>query len=247
MSMTIARHVWILLALALTACAAPGAVQDPVGRKLSWFSYLNGDDLRASCREGELDRFRMVFNADYNEHVRTYDIVGDGKGGAVMEARVIAAPDLSRVNLADPVAAWRGRIEQTRLTPGQFAALVLSLYESGAFDSGPGGLRLSSSGFYWLAGGCRGGQWFFAAYPYPSDRFANVRFEAPLRALDPTGVAFPTLPPPGSILPAMPQTRQDRDDDGVFFELTTSAGGLVGPTHLFGAWPFGGAVTPPGR
>ncbi|WP_448207683.1 hypothetical protein [Azospirillum sp. sgz302134] len=148
---------------------------------LTWISYLNGDDLRAACSKGGTDRYRLVFNADYNKHVRTYDVVSDGSnGGALVEARVLEATDLARIDLNDPTAVSRGPVEKLHLTPRQFALFILRLYETGAFSPAPSsGMRIPSSGVYWLINGCRRGNWFFNAYPYPTDRFADVRFDGP--------------------------------------------------------------------
>lgn len=228
---------------ALAGCASSGPAGNPVERKLTWFSYLNGDDLRLACAKDEPDRYRMVFNADYNEHVRTYDVVGDAKGGARVSARVIKAPDLARVDLADPVGAWKGEEAQGWLSPAQYAMLVMKLYESGAFQMLPDRLRLPSNGFYWLVSGCREGQWFFTAYPYPSDRFADIHFVEPLGAMDPTGAALPRLPPPADAPRSLPPGSRQQDG-GVFFEIEVSGDGLAGPYLKLGPWPFAGLLTP---
>lgn len=223
--------------LTLAACASTGPASDPVGRSLTWFSYLNGEDLRPRCSSGAAEHYRMVFNADYSEHVRTYEVTGDpGNGGAEIEARVIKAADLSRVDLSNPMAAWKAEVARTRLSAEQFAQFVVELYRSGAFQRDGERLHLPSNGFYWLVAGCRAGQWFFTAYPYPSDRFAEIRFVAPLQAYDRTGVPFPTLPPAASAPQSLPSAGRQKEG-GTFFEITVSGDGLVGPTHLFGPWP----------
>ncbi|WP_051341081.1 hypothetical protein [Azospirillum halopraeferens] len=234
----IARGILLVAVLAAAGCASPGAVDNPVARKLTWLSYLAGDDLRDACRTrgtGAGDRFRLVFNADYNRHVRTYDVIGDAEnGGAVLEARVIQATDIARVDLNDPLGPGRGAVATTRLTPHQFASFVLSLHDSGAFDPLPQRLLLPSNGIYWLVQGCHAGNWFFNAYPYPSDRFADVRFGGPLGAADATGVPFPALPPPHAAPRRLPDGGA-LDDAGPLFSVEVDADGIVGPTRPFGA------------
>ncbi|MCW2247364.1 hypothetical protein M2352_002955 [Azospirillum fermentarium] len=226
----------------LAGCAASGPSTMPVERGLSWFSYLNGDDLRRSCGQDRADRFRLVFNADYNQHIRTYDITADpDKGGAVVVARVIQAADLRKVNPTDSagldlMGPWRGERAETRLTPRQFAQFVLRLSDSGAFEPLPGTVRLPSNAIYWLVNGCRSGAWFFNVYPYPMDRFADIRFDAPVKGMDGTGVPFPPLPAPDDAPRMLPPAGARGDSGGVFFELEVDRGGLVGPTHLFGPW-----------
>ncbi len=230
-----------LAAAMLAGCSSVGPTDNLVARKLTWISYLNGDDLRASCTKGEgTDRYRLVFNADYNKHVRTYDVMGDrSTGGAVVEARVLEAADITRIDLNDPAAVARGPVDRVQLTPRQFAIFVLKLYESGAFNPAPSGMHLPSNGVYWLVNGCRRGNWFFNAYPYPSDRFADVRFDGPLREMDHTGVPFPPLPRPDDAPRTLP-TGGRIDSAGPLFEVEVGRDGLVGPTATFGRWLFAG-------
>lgn len=222
-------------ALLAAGCASSGPTDDPAARRMSWISYVSGDDLRTSCRSGEPDRYRLVFNADYNQHIRTYDLTGDltggpAGGGAVLEARVLRAVDISRVDAADPLAVLRGVKAETRLSARQFSAFVTTLGESGAFSGMPDRLRLRSNGIYWVVNGCHEGRWFFTAYPYPDKRFVDVRFAEPLEAIDGTNVPFPALPAPGSL------PTPTRDDLPPVFQLDVDAGGVIGPTHLFGPW-----------
>ncbi|NUB08517.1 hypothetical protein FW320_20335 [Azospirillum sp. Vi22] len=240
----IAKVAGLAAAGLLAGCASVGPTDNPVARKLTWVSYLNGDDLRAACTKGESDRYRLVFNADYQKHVRTYDIVGDrGTGGAMVEARVLEATDLARIDLDDPAAVGRGPVVKAQLSPRQFALFVLRLYESGAFEPAPSGVRLPSNGVYWLINGCRRGSWFFNAYPYPSDRFADIRFDGPLKELDGsvqgTGVPYPVLPRPQDAPRTLP-TGGQVDSAGVVFEVQVGRDGLVGPTAPFGNWLFAG-------
>jgi len=235
-----ARASMAALLLALAGCSSIGPTDNPVARKLTWFSYLNGDDLRSRCGKDGADRYRLIFNADYNRHVRTYDIVGDpDRGGAAVEAHVIEATDLARLTLADPFSAARGNTATLQLNAAQFDSFIGRLREDGVFDPPPQGLRLPSNGFYWLINGCRAGQWFFTAYPYPSSRFTNARFPDLLRSIDPTGVAYPGLPAPDEAPRTLPSSGQ-LADGGVFFEVQIGRDGLgryglVGPTAPFGA------------
>ncbi|WP_448191218.1 hypothetical protein [Azospirillum sp. sgz301742] len=234
MRLTAATSLGLAMAGALLAagCASIGPTDNPVARRLTWISYVSGDDLRPACRKDGPERYRLVFNADFNQHVRTYDLTADPvDGGATLEAHVIEATDLARMDASDPLANVRGKTGQTRLSAPQFAAFVASLGESGAFDGLPDRLRLRSNGIYWLVNGCHEGRWFFSAYPYPDTRFVDIRFLEPLRALDRTGVPFPPLPDPAWQPPERP-----RDDPGAAFQLDVDGTGVIGPTHLFGPW-----------
>lgn len=227
----------------LAGCAAFGPTDNPVARKLTWFSYLSGDDLRASCGASDGDRYRVVFNADYNRHVRTYDITLDpaDSGSALVEARVIEATDLARLTPLDPLSAARGQTATLRLTPPQLASVLARLTDKGAFEPPATTMRLPSNGVYWLINGCRAGRWFFAVHPYPASPFTDATFLEPTRALDPGMIAFPALPPPGSA-PFVGSTGNQRSDTGVYFEIEANRDGVVGPTAPFGRWLPEGAL-----
>jgi len=160
--------------LAVSGCASTEVAAPPTGRKLSWISYISGEDLRQTCAKGGPERYRLVFNADDSRSVRTYDVTSDpDTGGATLEAQVFAASDLARIDPSEPLASVRGRKADARLTPQQFAAFVVVLGESGAFEP-MRDRHFRSGGIYWLVNGCHGGRWFFSAYPYPESRFLDI-------------------------------------------------------------------------
>ncbi len=178
------RGLMVATTLLAVGCASAEMPDDPTARRLSWISYLSGEDLRQDCHKEGLERYRLVFNADDNQHIRTYDVTGDpGDGSANLQTRIIAAADLSRVNAADPIASVHGQTAQTRLAPEQFGAFMLALSESGAFEAIPERLRLPSGGILWLVSGCHKGRWFFSAFPQPANRYVDARFLAPLRKI----------------------------------------------------------------
>src|SRR5690242_20707907 len=44
-----------------------GTVDNPGVRKVAWFSYLDGGDIRDTCAPGSPDRFRLVYNGQYEK------------------------------------------------------------------------------------------------------------------------------------------------------------------------------------
>ena len=180
------------LALLATGCAS-GGPGDGLGlRKLSWFSYLNADDLKADCRAGAPERLRLVLNADYAEHVRTYDLAVDAATGAAeLVVRALPAANAVDISADSQLGPWRGVRADRRLTPQQRADLQRRIAEAGAFGPPPVGLSLHSTEWFWLVSGCHQGQGFLTAYPLAGKTPTAPAFAPALAALDTTGIAFP--------------------------------------------------------
>lgn len=190
---------WIGLALAATiGIAAPLVAQaqtrlepkvdNPLTRSFYWFRYVAGADIRERCASGGLNHIRLVYNAIWNEHVRAYDIALQGGGGAAMVVRVLVnIGDVSSIEVRDwngLLDPWRGKRAETRLSPADVSRLVSALQQSGGFGPPTAGLELYSNDYWWTVASCRNGTWGFAAYHYPTDKFARVRFAEPLFAAD---------------------------------------------------------------
>lgn len=192
------------LTLALASAVAPGAwaqqpmrgVEQPVVRSLSWFSYVAADDIRAACRPGGRSRIRLVYNALWEEQVRTYEINLQPDGSAGLTIGVLndqgSATNVSSLlvsEFGDLTGPWRMKKGQRLLSPGETSGLIGLLQASAAFGPPRDGLRLPDNDFWWTVASCRDGAWGFQAYHYPTDRFANVRFAEKLFALDNVGIA----------------------------------------------------------
>ena len=192
------RRPWAIVLLALlSAASAACTYREPAGNAFSvqatWFSFLNGDDIRRHCADGASDRYRLVYNADRTRQARAYD-VWDVRDGAVVDQMVDrgilfeAGRPIDAALVGVPVRA------RTVLDRAQFERFEALLEDSGAFDPPPVGLRLNSRSHYWIVSGCRDGRFFLTGYRYPSERFDAIRFASVLRSVDRTGVAFPRLP-----------------------------------------------------
>jgi hypothetical protein len=170
-----------LAACFLSGCAALGPAEEADGRKLTWFSYVNGEDLRDQCAPDTPDRYRLVYNAQSHAQLRTYEVRGEAgdpdrglRGGAVIEARAIPSADLSRRDPAEVLQPESTQISRVRLSSDQFESLTLKLAASGVFDGPPIGLRLQSGGIFWLASGCHEGEYFVTAFTNPSEQFESI-------------------------------------------------------------------------
>jgi hypothetical protein len=171
-------------------------VDQPVVRSLNWFGYVAAEDIRAACRPGSRNRLRLVYNALWEEQVRTYEIFLQPDGTAGLNVGVLVdqgpATDVSSITIGavgDLTRPWRMRRGQRLLTAAQTGDLMGALQASAAFGPPRDGLRLPDNDFWWTVASCRDGVWGFQAYHYPTDRFANVRFAEKLFALDSVAVA----------------------------------------------------------
>ncbi|WP_299399303.1 hypothetical protein [Pelagibius sp.] len=235
------RHLCVLaiagVVIGLAACTYRGDIDNPATLKATWFSYLNGDDIRQRCVEGAPDAFRMVYNADYNEQLRSYEVVEQAAGGARLTARVQGSSGLqvSRLDLRDPLAWARWTTSETALDAEDLARLTAALERSGAFRPAPAGLNLYSEETYWVSSLCRDGAFSFNAWLFPSERFAEIAFAEVLFAHDGTEVAVrpPKDAPPGARARAtVPQRRDASDKTGSFFTLRVGENGLAGSLAL---------------
>jgi hypothetical protein len=168
----------------LSGCASLGPAGEEDARKLTWFSYVNGEDLRAKCSSDEPDRYRLIYNSKANAQLRTYEVqgaearagsgAGPDAGGAVVEARIIPADALWRRDPEDTLAAGQSASMRLYLSPDQFGKLTSRLAESGVFDGSSMELHSRPGGVFWLASGCHEGSYFLTAFSNPSDRFENI-------------------------------------------------------------------------
>ncbi len=223
--MTIAFRPIRLAVLAMAAlpaaCAYTGGdIGNPLARRLDWYSYVAGDDIRAHCDAGSPDRFRLVYNAVWGKQLRMYDLDGVRR---VLVARATRQGEV-RIEPAAPLASWQAAEGRTPLDDATYARLVAAFAASGMFAPPPVGLDLPSRSYFWTAAYCRDGRYGFTAWKYPSSTFSSLTFDRALFALDRTGV------PPRSAgpVPFDPDweslARYGRE---VQFTLTVGRSGLV--------------------
>ncbi len=182
-------NLHLLAAVGLVAACATGDIANPIGRKLNWFGYLNGDDLRPTCAAGN-EAYRFVYNADYAHQVRIYDIVARADGRADMTVRVLGPATVAEITLdpadLDVMAPWRGTTATATLGPADVARLRRDI---ASLEVAPRGLEVTSDQTYWVIGGCLEGVYRFNLLPYPSPRFEALTADDLLFERDHSGVA----------------------------------------------------------
>ncbi len=217
---------------ALAGCAYTGGAGEPFSRKFQWFSYLAGDDIKARCMAGSPAQYRFVYNANWQQQVRAYDVrrsVITG-GGARMWTQVFGgdAP-ITNFTISDPQAPWRGAGAETGLSEEQYLALIRAVEASGFGQPAPEGLRLDSWEYYWVVTACANGQFHMNAWKHPSDRFAAIRFDQPLFAADTTGAR---VIPPRRVDNAVERAEADRRKE-YYFQLMVGKNGFTTSGSLF--------------
>jgi hypothetical protein len=163
-------------------------VDPPIARSFNWFAYVGANDIRAACKPEGRNRLRLIYNALYEEQVRTYEIFLQPDGVAGMGIGVLAdqgnVSSLTIGNAADVLGPWSMKRGERILTVDETRELLGLLEASAAFGPPRDGLRLPDNDFWWTVASCRNGIWGFQAYHYPTDGFANVKFAERLFAWD---------------------------------------------------------------
>lgn len=224
-----AKHLpWLLVVGILAACASPGPTTNPITRTAGWFDYLGGGDIRAGCQRDGSARYRAVYNADYTDQVRTYDIVQARAGEtSVLFVRVFQGKVIlgSTPNPEDGIVGARAR---TFLSGEQTSAIRDAFAADGALEFGRDRLFLRSDTFYWTVAACSGGRFSFRAFKAPPEELGRLDFARALFQVDETGapVRQPRLTPADRSTNFGKITEPDSPGGAAVFELEAGPDGL---------------------
>jgi hypothetical protein len=213
------RHVspLSLVAALLAGCAYQSSAQlgsgstidNPIERKFTWFSYLDAADIRNSCAAGGPDQYRIVYNGQYYEHLRSYEVTGGAKPHLVARARGQNGNllEMGFSSFEELLGPWQFHRSDSDLSAADWSKLRDSLHQAGFASGSQAGLRLHSQDFYWLIAGCESGKFFLNAWADKPRAFALTRtpFLDFLLKHDQTGIAF---------LPPRAVTYMDKNDQG---------------------------------
>ncbi|MDJ0946934.1 MAG: hypothetical protein QNJ30_26080 [Kiloniellales bacterium] len=216
--------------LLLVACVYEGAIDSPATQKFTWFSYVSGDDIRADCEPGSPETYRFVYNARYDEQIRSYEVlVDEAEGSASITARAQGKASISTLRLDDILAPWRWKKAQSRLDGQEMSQLREALAEAGFYGRPEVGLELNSKAFYWAVVGCIEGNFYYGGWQDPAASFKDLRFPAMLLDQDGTGLAVnPPRPLDPIELGRSNGPAQDRGGDIPRFLITVGEDGLEG-------------------
>jgi hypothetical protein len=220
----------VAIALAVAACSDVSRIDTPVVGQLSWFAYLGGDDIRKGCVPGAPARYRFVYNAVFDEQVRSYDVT-QTPDGASFAARVPTANPTLFEYQTNAAAGWSPRRADTRtIDRAKYLAIARQL-EADGFGAAPDTTRnLSSWDFYWLVTACADGKFHINAWRNLTPEFAALRFPALLFAEDRTEIPVnpPRSNPYGDYFTRKGQGTPDRN-----FDVRLSPDGLANSKPVF--------------
>lgn len=221
------------LGLSLAACSYGGEdLNFPLAQRFLWTGVVNADDLREGCEPGTPSRWRAVYNGSYEEQLRIYDLTALPGGGARLETQVQESANLTRIELADPLAPWKWQRAEAAVGADALAAFEAALADAGFEEAPPLGARLDSRGFYWVVTACREGTVDYQVWRDPQDAPLNERaFVRWLVERDGTGIALAEPRPFDRFDPAYDQTRVG-GGGGFAFAFTVREEGLGGPGRL---------------
>lgn len=209
--------VFAAVAVALGGCAYGGGdIGNPFRRKVQWFSFVEGGDIAAACSPGSATRFRLVYNALWDQQVRVYEW---GDESPDLKISAVRRGNVATITLDDPLRPWGTDVAAVPLDKAARDGLDAALDASGAFGPPAVGLELPSHSYYWTAASCRRGEYRFTAWAHPSGAYQAARFPAALAALDP---GRDDIVPPGPV-PVDPIREYDRRR-GALGEFTLKVG-----------------------
>ncbi|MZR31118.1 hypothetical protein [Sneathiella litorea] len=182
----------VCLAAIVAACTADGGTNNPVFRPFQWFSYVNGDDIRANCAPGRNARYRMIYNAIYDEQVRTYDITQITTSDSATQTTRAFRGGISVNWLLGAVSSGPAATHDSKVVISikDLVAVEQALIKSGFEKPAIKGQILHSDEFYWVAMVCRDGNFKYYAWTDDNADIAKLPFREVLSKGDKTGVSF---------------------------------------------------------
>jgi hypothetical protein len=218
----------LLLLLLLAGCAADGGTANPLVRPFQYFSYANGEDIRDRCRPGTASRYRLIFNALYEQQVRSYDIVQavNGRVGE-QETRVFARGIGGEAEIGADGVKFKSDFHSVEtITYHDLLDLDRALIDSGFEQPSREGLVLHSDEFYWIAMVCRDGVFKYNAWTKETSDIAGLPFLDVLLRGDSTGADVPPVKEPTMhIRGGRPRGGKYSDSLG-YFSLQLDSNGL---------------------
>ena len=175
---------------ALTSCTYAGDSENPVVRSLTWFSYIGGEDIRASCQASAPDRYRFVYNGHYALQIRAYELAPAGADAELTVRARGRSGNIGRLSFDEPFGPWTLDHGTARLSNSQAAAIVTALSDAVATAPPAAGQSMQSYEFYWVVTACSAGKFRLYVFRWPELEVDDLPFVPLLLAHDRSGVSF---------------------------------------------------------
>lgn len=185
------RNSFLVLALFFVAsCTSTGATNNPLVRQFQYYSYLNGDDIRKSCKPGLPSQYRLVYNALYEKQVRSYDIrQGHNQKVGIQETRVFSRGLGSQFEIGADGVDFKSHFHSIEsLAIDDLVTIDKALIASGFEKPSRNGQILYSDAFYWIAMICRGGNFKYYAWTEEDTDIDSLPLHSALEKGDTTSV-----------------------------------------------------------
>lgn len=210
----------LVASVALASCSYSGPSNNPVDRRLTYFSFLAADDIRTACAENGAERYRFIYNAEYSRQVRFYEVTVDlGTGEGRQVTRVLGGRHIGAFQFGFENWLLEQGSHRALLAAGDLDALRGVLKAVRFAEVPPGDIELWSDDYYWLVSACVGGRFHQNGYTRSSEGFATLGFAKVLAAHDGSGIGY-AEPPPGetrvSTQRRRPLKAQETSEGGAF-------------------------------
>ena len=209
----------------LASCTYDGGIENPLLRKVAWYSFIEGEDLRASCAMTP-NTLRLVYNGNYDEQLRIYEAGPNG----LLTSRVLGPAYVNRLDLylSDPSALFAGITSDTPLTDKLRQDLTDKVVQAAEAHPMPEETLYHSAEYYWMASGCKDGAAFFHGWKAPNVDVLALPFVSVLKTADTTGVAFATPRPVSRFTTgAFPPNREAQRGRDIHFRLRVGPDGII--------------------
>ena len=190
------RAICLAILFVTSGCfVAQPDIQNPVERKMGWFTYLAGDDMAEKCQSTSPTKIRLIQNLGYYDYVGVYNLTFLSKGDGLLVSDRFARLNLLNLSVSDSLKSARG-VQKTATISADMVQLMQQEIDSvGLFETDFETMRAWSSQHYRVLMICDRGKMSFYADKFPWNMTEVGQSAAQLfdqiRKLDPIDADFP--------------------------------------------------------
>jgi hypothetical protein len=216
--------------LAVAACSNVEQARTPVVGRLSWFALLEGRDIREACVPGAPARYRLVYNGDYEDQTRVYDLVRTPDGATLRT--VVSTANATLFSYGGGYKnPWRPERESTAaLDLDAYRTLARTLEADGFGAPTRTDIAFPSWDYYWIVTACAEGKFHINGWRAAGSTASALAFPTLLLAHDKTEIPF-AAPPENAYAEYRDRVREAGGDRT--FEVRLAPSGIVGISDIY--------------